>query len=246
MESEQGERNEMLARKKRKPDANNDDLDDQESSRLSSIARTFLQLVQVSPGHQVQLDQAASILNVSKSKIEDVSSILEGVGYVEQLSTDIVKLSDSILRHQQVSAEQRKLAMRLEQVINEEATIDSWITYLQSLRSDPSLIDTFDANESPRRTTPQGATWPSIPTTSNCFRQCRSPLQKVCITPDRLVQVSSEDTEESTLSTSSAGTLESFLHTRSIPATTKNASRKRVLLLSNITVRDSASKKRFL
>jgi hypothetical protein len=71
-----------------------------------------------------------------------------------------------------------------------------------------------------------------------------SPFKKAYTPSDRLVQVSSEDTEESTPSTrsdsSSSYTHEPFHHPLSDSVTINNA-RKRVLLLSNSTASESAT-----
>jgi hypothetical protein len=191
--------------------------------------------LQASADDRMELNHAATVLNVSKNKIEDVSSILEGVGYVEKISTDIVKLTNTALTQRQQTAEQQKLSTRLEQVVKEEATLNNWISHLQVLGSDQKSHEKDDIKQSPTRTV--------SPRTAYYFGDS-SPFKKAYTPSDRLVQVSSEDTEESTPSTrsdsSSSYTHEPFHHPLSDSVTINNA-RKRVLLLSNSTASESAT-----
>lgn len=174
-----------------------------------------------------------------------MSSILEGVGYVEMVSANIGKLSDAGLRQVQLISEQKKLATRLGQVINEEATLDGWISYLQALGSDQKANNKNDVKQSPTSVTSPTMSRYSTSTSTSYFFGGSSPF-KAFTQSDRLVQVSSEDTDESTPSTRSDSSCNSGLISslrNPLSATTKNA-RKRVLLLSNSTVRQTATKRR--
>jgi len=46
------------------------------------LTKKFVELVQASPDHVLDLNMAVSTLKVQKRRIYDITNVLEGIGYV--------------------------------------------------------------------------------------------------------------------------------------------------------------------
>ncbi len=62
---------------------------------LQEITRSFLLLLSNSPKEPVNLNDAAGKLNVSKRRIYDITNVLEGIGYIEKVRKNTVRLKSA-------------------------------------------------------------------------------------------------------------------------------------------------------
>jgi hypothetical protein len=144
------------------------------------------------------LSHAAKSLNVPKEQLVDVANILEGVGYTERISSDKVKLTNIVAIRNQCEEGSRLLHARLENILDEEATLDSWISQIKDLDSRHAVSkDKKGLLQSSRATTDSSSS-----SSSYLFGGC-SPYTLQCTPSNRLIQVSSEDTDETIPSTGS-------------------------------------------
>jgi len=246
-----------------------------DQSVVPTLTSDLVRMIESSPDGRLDLKQFSQELQVPRSKIDYVSSILEGIKFVERTSADIVQMTNR--------SEHHKLAKRLEESWKEEDTLDGWISQLQKLRfnsperqrqerkddDEDKDEDTKKANHARNDSTstsheshmdgkrillsphPSSSSTPSTTTSSTpsyprpatrrrttpvyIFGQS-TPFKRQFTPSDRLVQVSSEDTEESMPSSrsdaSNFSSPESLPHPLSPAATVRNA-RSRVLLLAN-------------
>ena len=61
---------------------------------LQDITYNFIGLLQDSPNRSINLNEAATILGVSKRRIYDITNVLEGIEIIEKHQKNIIKLKD--------------------------------------------------------------------------------------------------------------------------------------------------------
>jgi len=242
-----------------------------DQSVVPTLTSDLVRTIVSSPDGRLDLKVFSQELQVPRSKIEYVSSILEGIKFVERISADVIQMTNKSDHH--------KLTHRLEESWKEEDTLDGWISQLQKLRfssseSQERKDNGEDKNEDTKKanctrddntshesripvkrtlllshpsssSTPSStaSSTPSYPRPSTRRRTTpvyifgqSTPFKRQFTPSDRLVQVSSEDTDESMPSSrsdaSNLSSPESLPHPL-LPAATMRNARSRVLLLAN-------------
>jgi len=59
---------------------------------LQEITRNFIDLIARAPLQQINLNEAATTLGVSKRRIYDITNVLEGIGFIEKSKKNTIKL----------------------------------------------------------------------------------------------------------------------------------------------------------
>ena len=55
------------------------------------LTKKFIELLQSKPNATIDLNEAASTLNVQKRRIYDITNVMEGVGYVEKIHKNTIR-----------------------------------------------------------------------------------------------------------------------------------------------------------
>eukprot|EP00967_Tisochrysis_lutea_P120674 scaffold198125_cov31-Tisochrysis_lutea.AAC.2 len=61
-------------------------------SSLGLLTKKFVTLIQTAPDGSLDLNQAATQLNVQKRRIYDITNVLEGIGLIEKKSKNIIQV----------------------------------------------------------------------------------------------------------------------------------------------------------
>lgn len=95
-----------------------------DENSLFSLTRKFVKLICSSPGQQVNMTQAAEVLQVGKRRIYDITNVLEGLGMISKWSVNSVKWiggnPDEILTSDEASENYQNRTTKGEDELNEE------------------------------------------------------------------------------------------------------------------------------
>jgi transcription factor E2F3 len=58
---------------------------------LGELTRKFIHMMQTSPNQTVDLNEAATELDVQKRRIYDITNVLEGIGLIEKTVKNMIK-----------------------------------------------------------------------------------------------------------------------------------------------------------
>lgn len=140
----------------------------------------------------------------------------------------MVKLTHAVSVGQQNEEEQKHAQARLNSILDEEATLDGWICQMRGINQQHKSSRSSNHN----RIRSPCVSSRSSTTSSPYFFGGSSPFSlQTTPSADRLVQVSSEDTEESVPSARSVSSAMSPPSLQIVSITESNTSRKRVVLL---------------
>lgn len=105
-------------------------------SSLGKLTRDFTNLIQASVTGAIDLNDAATQLNVQKRRIYDITNVLEGIGLIEKRSKNIIAWkgsSDSSWDDQDSTEELDHMRQRIGGLYEEESQLDRWISKLNEL-----------------------------------------------------------------------------------------------------------------
>mmetsp|Transcript_18033 Transcript_18033/g.44551 ORF Transcript_18033/g.44551 Transcript_18033/m.44551 type:complete len:356 (+) Transcript_18033:146-1213(+) len=248
--------------------------DDQ--SAVPTLTKGLVRMLESSQDGKLDLKAASQELKAPRSTIDYVSTILEGIQFLKRISSDVVqmtgapdhrKLTERLeeswkaestldgwvsqlqsLRFNSPDGEKGDKPAETKETPNRGKSESS-------TKEEPEMIGKRTLlspypSKSPSNTTPSSTSYPRPAsrrrTTPVYIFGQSTPFKKQFTPADRLVQVSSEDTDESNPSNKSDASTTNFSSPESLPhplspaATIRNA-RSRVLLLANSPDHDSAA-----
>lgn len=107
---------------------------------LSVLTKKFVELIRNSDELTLDLNDAVTSLSVQKRRIYDITNVLEGIGYIEKISKNKIKWVGAT-DDPQLEQELKQIKNEVDQLTEEEKTIDYWIQYLQNNLQDKFLND---------------------------------------------------------------------------------------------------------
>ncbi|CAJ1962340.1 unnamed protein product [Cylindrotheca closterium] len=236
-----------------------------------ALTKEFVRMMESSQDGKVDLKAASQELKAPRSTVDHISSILEGIQFLKRISSDVVQMIRSSDHHklterlEKAWKEQSTLDGQLESLrVNTpegeqgdkkpaETNETPKRPLSGSTKEEPEMIGKRTLlspypTKSSSNTSPSSTSYPRPAsrrrTTPVYIFGQSTPFKKQFTPADRLVQVSSEDTDESIPSSKSEASNfsspESLPHPLSPAATVRNA-RSRVLLLANSPDHDPAA-----
>lgn len=91
-----------------------------DENSLFSLTRKFIKLICNSPEQQVNMKEAAEVLQVGKRRIYDITNVLEGLGMISKWSVNSVKWicgsADEILLNEETGDENKQNKMKRDEI----------------------------------------------------------------------------------------------------------------------------------
>jgi transcription factor E2F3 len=100
-----------------------------QDNSLGVLTRKFLELIRDDPALEADLNDSARVLRVQKRRIYDITNVLEGIGYIEKISKNRVRLTTA---GEELQQETRLLQRESEELLEEEQCVDTWLKFFHS------------------------------------------------------------------------------------------------------------------
>jgi len=115
-------------------------------SSLGLLTRKFTNLIQASINGAIDLNEAASQLNVQKRRIYDITNVLEGVGLIEKRSKNVIawRGAESRCPSGMLGKDLETVKEEIDRLYEEDNMLNRWISKLHSIVHPDELYCTPD------------------------------------------------------------------------------------------------------